>query len=66
MRTLRSRLWKVAAWVERTGAGVCFHVAATWPWRALWGRVQAAVEAFTAALAGGAEPGGPAAALVGG
>ena len=64
--TLRSRLWKVAAWVERTGAGVCFHVAATWPWRALWGRVQAAVEAFTATWAGGAAAGGGAAALVGG
>jgi hypothetical protein len=63
--SLRSRLWKVGAWVERKGTGVWFHVAATWPWRDLWGRVQAAVEAFTAALAGGAGAGGGAAAAVG-
>jgi hypothetical protein len=55
--TLRSRLWKVGAWVERKGSRVWFHVAASWPWRQLWGRVQAAVEAFAAALGGAAAAG---------
>ena len=50
--TLRSRLWKVGAWVERKAGRLWFHVAAAWPWRELWERVQAAVERFTAALAG--------------
>jgi hypothetical protein len=59
--TLRSRLWKVGAWVERGAGGVWFHVAASWPWREVWCRAQAAVEGFTAALAGaGAAGGGPA------
>jgi hypothetical protein len=49
--TLRSRLWKVGAWVERKGSRVWFHVAASWPWREVWLRVQAAVEAFSAAVA---------------
>jgi hypothetical protein len=42
--TLRSRLWKVGAWVERKAGRVWFHVAASWPWREVWGAVQAAVE----------------------
>jgi hypothetical protein len=50
--TLRSRLWKVGAWVEQKAGRVWFHVAASWPGRALWVQVQAAVEGFTAALAG--------------
>jgi hypothetical protein len=50
--TLRSRLWKVGAWVERRAGRVCFHVAASWPWRQLWSAVQAAVEQHSAALAG--------------
>src|SRR5262245_4170823 len=50
--TLRSRLWKVGAWVEQKAGRVCFHVAASWPGREVWARAQAAVEQFTAALAG--------------
>lgn len=50
--TLRSRLWKVGAWVEQQAGRLWFHVAASWPWRQLWQQVQAAVEAFTAALGG--------------
>src|SRR5262249_12253618 len=42
----RSRLWKVGAWVEQKAGRIWFHVAASWPWRELWGQVQAAVEAF--------------------
>jgi hypothetical protein len=52
--TLRSRLWKVGAWVEYQGGRIWFHVAASWPRRDLWERVQAAVEGFTRALAEGA------------
>ncbi len=50
--TLRTRLWKVGAWVEQKAGCLWFHVAAAWPWRELWGRVQAAVARFTAVLAG--------------
>jgi hypothetical protein len=53
LSTLRSRLWKVGAWVEQKGQRVWFHVAASWPGRALWEQVQAAVEAFTTRLARG-------------
>jgi len=49
---LRSRLWKVAAWVERKAGRVCFHVAASWPWREVWAAVQQAVEQHAAALEG--------------
>jgi hypothetical protein len=53
VNTLRSRLWKVGAWVEEQAGQIWFHVAATWPGRELWTQVQSAVERFTAALAGG-------------
>ena len=55
--TLRTRLWKVGAWVERKAGRIWFHVAASWPGRGLWERVQAAVEQFTAALTGPAATG---------
>jgi hypothetical protein len=64
--TLRSRLWKVGAWVEQKAGRIWFHVAASWPWRELWGRVQAAVEAFTAVRAGREAAGVAAAEEVGG
>jgi hypothetical protein len=48
--TLRSRLWRVGAWVEQRAGRIWFHVAEAWPGRELWGRVQAAVAAFTAAV----------------
>jgi hypothetical protein len=50
VKTLRSRLWKVGAWVEEKEGCIWFHVTAAWPGRALWERVQAAVATFTAAL----------------
>jgi hypothetical protein len=50
--TLRGRLWKVGAWVEQKAGRLWFHVAASWPGRGLWERVQAAIERFTEALAG--------------
>jgi hypothetical protein len=50
--TLRSRLWKVGAWVERKARRIWFHVAASWPGRDLWERVQAAVANVTTGLAG--------------
>jgi len=55
--TLRSRLWKVGAWVEEKAGCIWFHVAETWPGRELWERVQAGVAAFAAALAGKAAVG---------
>jgi hypothetical protein len=63
--TLRSRLWKVGAWVEAKRGRLWFHVAASWPRRELWERVQAAVEEFTRALAGPAAAGGGTGAAVG-
>jgi hypothetical protein len=64
--TLRSRLWKVGVWVEQKGGRLWFHVAASGPWQELWGRVQAAVEEYPAAMAGAAAAGVRAAAAVGG
>jgi hypothetical protein len=52
--TLRSRLWKVGAWVEQRAGRLWFHVAASWPGRALWERVHAAVATLAAVLAGAA------------
>lgn len=54
--TLRSRLWKVGAWVEEKGGRIWFHVSAVWPRRELWQRVQEAVAGFAAALAGDRTP----------
>jgi len=48
--TLRTLLWKVGAWVEEKAGCIWFHVAATWPGRELWQRVQAATAPFVAAL----------------
>src|SRR5207302_5297612 len=55
--TLRSRLWKVGAWVEEKAGRLWFHVAESWPGRELWERVQAAVATFAAVLAGKAAAG---------
>jgi hypothetical protein len=63
--TLRSRLWKVGAWVEQKGGRIWFHVAASWPRRELWGRGQAAVAEFARALARAATGGDGGAAGVG-
>jgi DDE family transposase len=51
--TLRSRLWKVGAWVEEKAGQIWLHVSASWPGQELWQQVQRAVERFSAALAGG-------------
>jgi hypothetical protein len=50
--TLRTRLWKVGAWVEEKAGCIWFHVAEAWPGRELWERVQPAVVTFAAALTG--------------
>jgi Transposase DDE domain group 1 len=50
VNTLRTRLWKVGAWVEEKAGCIWFHVAQTWPGRELWERVQTAVAAFVEAL----------------
>ena len=44
--TLRQRLWKVGAVVVTGARRVWLHVSETWPYRELWPRVQAAVQAF--------------------
>jgi hypothetical protein len=49
--TLRSRLWKVGAWVEEKAGCIWFHVDEAWPGRDLWERLQAGVARFVAALA---------------
>jgi Transposase DDE domain group 1 len=54
--TLRSRLWKVGAWVEQKGGRVWFHVAQAWAGRERWLQVQQAVEGFVAAWTGGDVP----------
>lgn len=54
--TLRSRLWKVGAWVEEKGGRIWFHVSEAWPGRALWLAVQEAVVGFVASWAGGRTP----------
>ena len=48
--TLRQRLWKVGAVVCVQSRRIVFHLSATWPGRALWGRVQASVSAFVLRL----------------
>jgi Transposase DDE domain group 1 len=57
VKTLRTRLWKVGAWVEAKAGCIWFHVAQGWPGRELWERVQAAVATFAATLAGRAAAG---------
>ncbi len=48
--TLRQRLWKVGAVVVTSACRICLHMSETWPYRELWGRVQAAVQAFVEGL----------------
>jgi hypothetical protein len=54
--TLRQRLWKVGAVLVTSARRLRLHVSATWPERALWQRVQAAVQAFVGQLAGAVRP----------
>jgi hypothetical protein len=51
--TLRQRLWKVGAVLVGSARRLWLHVSETWPGRALWGRVCAAVQRFVAGLRGG-------------
>jgi hypothetical protein len=44
--TLRQRLWKLGAVVVTGVRRIWFHLSETWPYRELWGRVLAAVQAF--------------------
>jgi Transposase DDE domain group 1 len=44
--TLRQRLWKVGAVVVTSPRQIWLHLSETWPYRALWGRVLAGVQAF--------------------
>jgi hypothetical protein len=49
--TLRQRLWKAGAVVVTSARRVCLHVSATWPYRAVWQQVQAAVTRFVSQVA---------------
>jgi hypothetical protein len=44
--TLRQRLWKLGAVVVTGVRRIWFHLSESWPYRQLWGRVLAAVQAF--------------------
>jgi hypothetical protein len=44
--TLRQRLWKVGAVVVTSGRRIWLHLSASWPGRAVWGRVLSAVRTF--------------------
>jgi hypothetical protein len=46
VNTLRLRLWKVAAVVQTSVRRIWFHFSTTWPYRALWLRVQQALTRF--------------------
>lgn len=50
LETVRSRVLKVGAVVKTSARKVWFHVSASWPGRAVFGRVCAAVHAFTERL----------------
>jgi Transposase DDE domain group 1 len=50
--TLRQRLWKVGAVVVTGARRIALHVSETWPGRAVWGRVLAAVRSFVEGLRG--------------
>jgi DDE family transposase len=51
--TLRQRLWKIGAVVVTGVRRIWFHLSETWPYRELWGRVLAAVQAFVRHLPAG-------------
>ena len=50
--TLRQRLWKVGAVVVTSARRVWLHVSASWPYRGVWVRVQAAVARFVSRVVG--------------
>jgi hypothetical protein len=51
--TLRQRLWKIGAVVVTGVRRIWFHLSETWPYRELWGRVLAAVQAFVRQMPAG-------------
>jgi hypothetical protein len=51
--TLRQRLWKVGAVVVTGVRRIWFHLSETWPYRDVWGRVLAAVQAFVRQMPAG-------------
>jgi hypothetical protein len=51
--TLRQRLWKIGALVVSGVRRIWFHLSETWPYRELWGRVLAAVQAFVRQVGSG-------------
>ncbi len=55
--TLRQRLWKVGAVAVTSANRVWLHVSATWPYREVWLRVQAAVTQFVSRVVGPAPAG---------
>jgi len=61
--TLRQRLWKVGAVLRTSARRLWLHVSETWPYRGVWRRVQAAVQAFVGRLRGATRP--PPSALAG-
>jgi hypothetical protein len=58
--TLRQRLGKVGAVLVSSPRRIWLRLSETWPYRGLWARVQAAVQAFVQQLRGAGEPAGPA------
>lgn len=54
--SLRQRLWKVGAVVVTSARRVWLHVSETWPYRAVWQRVQEAVQAFVRRWQGSVRP----------
>jgi hypothetical protein len=51
--TLRQRLWKLGAVVVTGVRRIWFHLSETWPYRQLWGRVLAGVQAFVRQMPAG-------------
>jgi hypothetical protein len=51
--TLRQRLWKIGAVVVTGVRRIWLHLSETWPYRELWGRVLAAVQAFVSQVPAG-------------
>jgi len=51
--TLRQRLWKIAARVVTSPRRIWLHLSETWPYRALWVGVLAAVQSFVGQVSTG-------------
>jgi hypothetical protein len=56
--TLRQRLWKVGAVVVTGARRIWLHLSASWPGRAVWGRVLSAVRGFVDQVGGEEGPPG--------